>query len=97
MAAKGVANLYRHEPASPVSEAEVEKAVREALNRPPSVYDSHPSPTERSRWVRALGARGTAQSADDASDAWSLFTDRAAVEEKMTRHVEAMVRAAQAS
>jgi Zn-dependent protease with chaperone function len=95
MAAQPVSNLYQHQPATPVSEAEVEKAVREVLNRPASPYDSHPSPTERSRWVRALGARGTVQSADDASEAWTLFEDRAAIEEKMTGHVRAMVLAAQ--
>jgi Zn-dependent protease with chaperone function len=97
MAARGVSNLYQHQPERPVEESEIEKAVREALNRPASPYDSHPSPTERSRWVRALAARGTLQSADDVSDAWSLFGDRAAIEESMTRHVHAMVQAAQAA
>jgi Zn-dependent protease with chaperone function len=97
MAAQPVSNLYQHQPSTPVSEAEVEKAVREVLNRPASPYDSHPSPTERSRWVRALGAKGTVQSVDDASEAWTLFEDRAAIEEKMTGHVRAMVLAAQAA
>ena len=97
MAAQPVSNLYQHQPATPVSEAEVEQAVREVLNRAASPYDSHPSPTERSRWVRALGAKGAVQSVDDASDAWTLFDDRAAIEEKMTGHVRAMVLAAQAA
>jgi Zn-dependent protease with chaperone function len=97
MAARGVANLYQHQPERPVAEAEVEKAVREALNRPASPYDSHPSPTDRSRWVRALGARGAAQSSEDAGEAWSLFQDRAAIEEAMTRHVHAMMLASHAA
>jgi Zn-dependent protease with chaperone function len=97
MAVHGVSNLYQHQPERPAAEAEIEKAVREALNRPASPYDSHPSPTERSRWVRALGARGAAQSADDVNEAWSLFQDRAAIEESMTRHVQAMMQAAQAA
>jgi Zn-dependent protease with chaperone function len=94
MAAQPVSNLYQHQPASPVAEAEVEKAIREVLNRAASPYDSHPSPAERTRWVRALGARGSVQSADDASEAWTLFEDRAAIEQRMTGHVRAMVEAA---
>jgi Zn-dependent protease with chaperone function len=94
MAAQPVSNLYQHQPASPVAEAEVEKAIREVLNRAASPYDSHPSPAERTRWVRALGARGSVQSADDASEAWTLFEERAAIEQRMTGHVRAMVEAA---
>jgi Zn-dependent protease with chaperone function len=86
-----VANLYAHDPAESMPEAEVEKQVREVLNRAPSVYDSHPSPTERTRWVRALAATGTAASSDDANEAWTLFADRKAIEERMTAAVRAAV------
>jgi Zn-dependent protease with chaperone function len=90
-----VANLYAHQPAEPIPEEAVAKRVREVLNRPPSVYDSHPSPTERTRWVRALAAKGTAASSDDAAEAWSLFADRKAIEERMTAAVrDAVLRAA---
>jgi Zn-dependent protease with chaperone function len=90
-----VANLYTHEPSEPVAEEEVARRVREVLNRAPSVYDSHPSPTERTRWVRALGARGTAASSDDGAEAWTLFADRKAIEERMTAAVrEAVLSAA---
>jgi Zn-dependent protease with chaperone function len=98
MAARGLmANLYQHQPSSPLPEAEIERAVRDALNRPASPYDSHPSPTERTRWVRALAAKGTALSSDDAGEAWGLFENRAAIEETMTRQVQAMVLGAQAA
>ncbi len=96
MAAQPVANLYQHEPATKVAQAEIDKAIRDALNRPASPYDSHPSPAERSRWVRALSAKGTVQSADDGHEVWSLFESRAAIEERMTSRVHAMVLAAQA-
>ena len=86
-----VANLYVHEPAESATEEEIARKVREVLNRAPSVYDSHPSPVERTRWVRALGARGTAASADDSLDAWTLFADRKAIEERMTATVHAAV------
>ena len=96
MAAQPVANLYQHQPEAPVDQAEIDKAIRGALNHPSSPYDSHPSPAERSRWVRALNAKGTVQSVDDAHEAWSLFESRGAIEEQMTGQVRAMVLAAQA-
>ncbi|HVQ29911.1 MAG TPA: M48 family metalloprotease [Vicinamibacteria bacterium] len=96
MAAQPVANLYQHRPEAPVDQAEIDKAIRGALNRPSSPYDSHPSPAERSRWVRALNAKGTVQSAEDSREAWGLFESRPAIEERMTGQVRAMVLAAQA-
>jgi Zn-dependent protease with chaperone function len=86
-----LANLYSHVPTSPMAEDQLAKAVAEALDRPPSVYDSHPSPAERTRWVRALAAKGGAASPDDAAPAWSLFSDRDWIERQMTRHVKALV------
>jgi hypothetical protein len=74
-----------------MAEDQLAKAVAEALDRPPSVYDSHPSPAERTRWVRALAAKGGAASPDDAAPAWSLFSDRDWIERQMTRHVKALV------
>jgi Zn-dependent protease with chaperone function len=88
-----VANLYAHEPSQAVPEEEVARRVREVLNRVPSVYDSHPSPVERTRWVRALGAKGVAASPADEAEAWTLFSDRKAIEERMTAAVhEAILR-----
>jgi Zn-dependent protease with chaperone function len=88
-------NLYQHALTTPVPEDQITKAVTEALHRPPSVYDSHPSPTERTRWVRALNAKGMAAGPDDAQDVWSLFVDREKIEERMTGRVREMVYASQ--
>jgi Zn-dependent protease with chaperone function len=88
-------NLYQHSPTAPLPENQLEKAVTEALHHAPSVYDSHPSPTERTRWVRALNARGSAASATDGDDVWSLFADRQKIEERMTGRVREMVYASQ--
>jgi len=84
---QALANLYAHRPASAPEATEVDKAVKEALRRPASAYDSHPSPTERLRWVRALAAKGKVASPDDAADAWSLFPDREQIEQHMTGEV----------
>jgi Zn-dependent protease with chaperone function len=88
-------NLYQHSLTAPLPEPQLTKAVTEALHHPPSVYDSHPSPTERTRWVRALNARGSAASAEDGDEVWTLFANRQAVEERMTDKVRDMVYASQ--
>lgn len=86
-----VANLYATPEGPQEEDPEVGKVVRQVLNRPPSPYDSHPSPTERTRWARALGARGSGASPEDAEDAWSLFADRTAIEQSMTEAVQRAV------
>jgi Zn-dependent protease with chaperone function len=95
-----VANLYAPQPADPSTEPEIQRAIRESLSQRPSPYDSHPSPAERARWVRALHAQGTVVALDDEEEAWSLFADRARIEEEMMRSVRqaahAMVSAAAA-
>jgi Zn-dependent protease with chaperone function len=88
-------NLYQHALATPVPEQDVAKAITEALHRAPSEYDSHPSPTERTRWVRALNAKGTAAGAEDGQDVWTLFADRDKIEERMTSRVRELVYASQ--
>jgi len=88
-----LANLYRYEPATPPSESDLERACQEALGRPASPYDSHPSPADRFAAVRATPTRGAGPSDDDAAETWSLFTDRAAVERVMTTVVRQGVQA----
>lgn len=82
-----LANLYA--PGSDVepAEPEIERAIRAALSRKPSPYDSHPSPLERTRWARALGCRGAGAPAEDEQDAWTLFADPLAVQQAMTETV----------
>lgn len=81
---KSLRNLYSYAPAEPASEAaDIEQKVEEAIHAEPSPYDSHPRPADRFRWARALAsAHG---SSDELGDpAWSLFSDRAAIEERLT-------------
>src|SRR5262249_56001356 len=88
-------SLSQHSLAAPLPEPQLTKAVTEALHHAPSVYDSHPSPTERTRWVRALNARGSAASAEDGDEVWLLFANRQAIEERMTGKVRDMLYASQ--
>jgi hypothetical protein len=81
---KALANLYRYQPAASTDPGEVQAAVEAVLSAQPSPYDSHPSPQDRFTWVRALNAPGTGSSIGDAEEAWTLFTDREAVEKHMT-------------
>jgi hypothetical protein len=86
-----LANLYAFQPAAAaVSTNDIEGEIREALSREPSPYDSHPSPVDRFRWVRAIG--GTV-AVEEGEDVWSLFRDREDVERRLTIQVRANVAA----
>lgn len=85
-----LANLYRYAPVSPVDPATLDAEVHKAMEREPSPYDSHPRPTDRFRWVQALGIRVDAER-EDAGPVWGLFADRQAIEEQMTGVVRAAV------
>jgi Zn-dependent protease with chaperone function len=83
-------NLYAFAPSSPKPAGDIETAIAAALGKKPSPYDSHPCPEDRLAKVRALGvpAEGAAVATpEDDADAWSLFTDRAALEARMTAEV----------
>ena len=82
-----VANLYRFDPAALDGQADLTYAVEQALKREPSPYDSHPSPEDRFRWVRAVAGSASAAFADDKTDVWSLFRDRDKIEQTLTRTV----------
>lgn len=86
---RGLRNLYRHEPSKPVDSGEVARAVEEALTRPASPYDSHPSPAERFALVSRLV--GAPEPQDDGALAMDLFGDREAIEREMTREVKGRV------
>jgi Zn-dependent protease with chaperone function len=91
-----LANLYAYQPAAAaVSAGDVETAFREALSREPSPYDSHPSPVDRFRWVRAICGNGAAavEDREETEDVWSLFRDREDVEKRLTVQVRANVAA----
>jgi Zn-dependent protease with chaperone function len=80
-------NLYAPGPDSEPPAPEIDRAIREALSRRPSPYDSHPSPIERTRWARALGSKGAGAGGDDEQEAWTLFADPLAVQQAMTEKV----------
>lgn len=86
-------NLYRYQPGAGGEPAALDKAVREAIEREPSPYDSHPRPIDRFRWVAALGVTSAAGPADSAP-VWSLFRDRDEIERRMTRLVRNAIAAA---
>jgi len=89
-----IANLYRQpEPLNAESALEVERLTQEALTREPGAYDSHPSPAQRFAWVEKVAAIAPPRHADpgDQDEAWSLFEDRAELEEYMTATVRTNV------
>jgi Zn-dependent protease with chaperone function/tetratricopeptide (TPR) repeat protein len=87
-----LANLYAYVPQQPPQPEWIAGEVKAALEREPSVYDSHPRPLDRFRWVQALGVEGE-PAADDDEPVWTLFSDRHAIEERMTGEVREAVEA----
>jgi Zn-dependent protease with chaperone function len=86
-------NLYAYAPAEQACEdADIEQRVEKVIDAEPSPYDSHPRPADRFRWARAIAA---APGSDDerGEPVWSLFSDRAAIEERMTVVLRQRVRA----
>lgn len=82
-----LANLYTFSPGHSLGQADLDSRVEAIVNEPPSLYDSHPSPADRFRWVRAVmpeaPAAGTVGEAND-DDIWSLLGDRITLERDMT-------------
>lgn len=86
---RSLANLYRYAPAAPPDEAALAKAVQEAIEEPPSPYDSHPRAADRIAWAGAV--EGIGDVAGGAAPAWDLFDDREGLEQRMTAAVRAAV------
>jgi Zn-dependent protease with chaperone function len=81
----GLRNLYSYSPSKLPEQAErIPELVEEVINAEPSPYDSHPRPTDRFRWVRALDEGDDGSSNQASAPAWSLFEDRSRIEEWMT-------------
>ncbi len=89
-----LANLYAYAPTQLPASVEIEQAVAAALNAQPSPYDSHPAPAQRLAWVHAISATPTGDLSDGDAEAWSLFTERAAIEARMTEEIRANVQRA---
>jgi Zn-dependent protease with chaperone function len=84
-------NLYAHQPPAIAVEGDLQAAVEAAMNAQPSPYDSHPSPSQRLEWVRAIAAQPTTRVSGLDEDAWVLFGDRTALEQSMTVLVNAAI------
>ena len=84
MDAQPIASLYAM-PAVPAGgQADLEAKFRERMNDPGSPYDSHPPPGFRINWVGRLSVAADEQPADAGEPAWSLFSNREALEREMT-------------
>ncbi len=89
---RALANLYRYRVRGKrPEEAEMEKAIDEALHAEPSPYDSHPSPADRFAWVGALPKRAIERSPDDTLEVWELFSNRGKLEKQMTQKIREAV------
>jgi Zn-dependent protease with chaperone function len=85
-----LANLYCYAPANPAPGADIDAAVKDAMNRVPSAYDSHPRPADRIAWVRELATSVTFQP-DDEALVWDLFADREKLQLAMTDEIVSAV------
>jgi Zn-dependent protease with chaperone function len=83
-AKQAVANFYAFVPKKDVEPKKIEDAVEHAMSRPASPYDSHPRPVDRIAWVTRIAAQGAPAAEDDALDAWSILSDREAIEKRMS-------------
>jgi Zn-dependent protease with chaperone function/tetratricopeptide (TPR) repeat protein len=87
-ARRNIQNLYELKPSE---EQGIEQKVNEAMNRPTSEDDTHPSPVERYRLARRV--RCTYDLAP-AGMVWDLFTNRMAITDEMSSLVNKQAQAA---
>jgi Zn-dependent protease with chaperone function len=80
-------NVYAFEPSEALDRAKIEAAVREAMNRASSPYDSHPRPADRIALVEKIEGTPPPESEEDIGQAWSLLASRDAIENRMTEVV----------
>ena len=60
----------------------------QALNRPASTYDTHPSPNERFRLITQLGLAERPPAFEDGSPVWDLLPNAAGLQQEMTNRVQ---------
>lgn len=77
-------NLFTHEAQIDLMALSVQQ--REARDRAPDPYDSHPPPKDRIAAALALAVEHSPEPGDE-EDAWQLFEDRAALEQLLTARV----------
>lgn len=94
-AKRALSNLYAYEPEGEVHDEDaIARQLEEIVTAELSPYDSHPRPADRFRWARAIsaGQTGGAEAAS-AEPAWSLFSNRATIEARMTGLIRERVQA----
>ncbi|MBI5542262.1 MAG: M48 family metalloprotease [Deltaproteobacteria bacterium] len=85
---RALVNLYRYVPSSPLDEQEIERAIKAALDAAPSAYDSHPAPSARFAYVKAVPSPA---SGEEPGTAWELLEDHEALEREMTDQIRSNV------
>ncbi len=68
----------------------IEDKIKEAINRPTTEDDTHPSPVDRFQLARRIASVGRSH---DTGDVWDLFADREAITKEMSALVEKFVKA----
>ena len=89
---RALLNLYAYKPDDAPGAEKIEETFEEVMNREPSAYDSHPAPSHRIAWVRALAVPKPAPCEADEALVWTLFADRKKVERQMTDVVREQIR-----
>lgn len=68
----------------------IEETIKEAINRPTTEDDTHPSPVDRFQLARRIASVGRSH---DTGEVWELFADREALTKEMSALVEKYVKA----
>jgi Zn-dependent protease with chaperone function/tetratricopeptide (TPR) repeat protein len=87
-ARRAIQNLYELKPSE---EQGIEQKVNEAMNRPTSEDDTHPSPVERYRLARRVRC---SYELAPAGMVWDLFTNRIAITDEMSSLINKQAEAA---
>ncbi|HWN97706.1 MAG TPA: M48 family metalloprotease [Blastocatellia bacterium] len=86
-ARRDLQNLYELKASE---EQQVEEKIKEAINRPTSEDDTHPSPVERFRFARRVTCN---HELAPAGMVWDLFTNRVAITDEMSSLINAQAKA----
>jgi Zn-dependent protease with chaperone function/tetratricopeptide (TPR) repeat protein len=86
-ARRDVQNLYELKVSE---EKRIEEKLQEAINRPTSEDDTHPSPIERFRYARRISC---SNELPDAGMVWDLFTNREAITAEMSSLINKQAKA----
>jgi Zn-dependent protease with chaperone function/tetratricopeptide (TPR) repeat protein len=86
-ARRSVQNLYELQASE---EKEIEEKIKEAINRPTSEDDTHPSPVERFRFARRLTCNNELP---PSGMVWDLFTNKVAITDEMSSLISKQAKA----